>query len=154
MSPVAVPRWAVMSTGILSLCGVGISTYLTIAHFVGTQILACSDNALVNCTAVTTSKQSYFLGMPVAVLGLAFYLVMVVVNSPWGWRRSEQVVHLGRVILCGGGLVFIAWLIIAEFLIIEHVCLWCTGVHVVTIALALVISRVSPAQLGWVRSDD
>ena len=76
MSPVAVPRWAVMSTGILSLCGVGISTYLTIAHFVGTQILACSDNALVNCTAVTTSKQSYFLGMPVAVLGLAFYLVM------------------------------------------------------------------------------
>ncbi len=154
MSPVAVPRWAVMSTGILSLCGVGISTYLTIAHFVGTQILACSDNALVNCTAVTTSKQSYFLGMPVAVLGLAFYLVMVVVNSPWGWRRSERVVHLGRVILCGGGLVFIAWLIIAEFLIIEHVCLWCTGVHVVTIALALVISRVSPAQLGWVRSDD
>jgi uncharacterized membrane protein len=143
-----------MSTGILSLCGVGISTYLTIAHFVGTQILACSDNALVNCTAVTTSKQSYFLGMPVAVLGLAFYLVMVVVNSPWGWRRSERVVHLGRVILCGGGLVFIAWLIIAEFLIIEHVCLWCTGVHVVTIALALVISRVSPAQLGWVRSDD
>ncbi len=143
-----------MSTGILSLCGVGISTYLTIAHFVGTQILACSDNALVNCTAVTTSKQSYFLGMPVAVLGLAFYLVMVVVNSPWGWRRSERVVHLGRVILCGGGLVFIAWLIIAEFLIIEHVCLWCTGVHVVTIALALVISRVSPAQLGWVRSGD
>jgi uncharacterized membrane protein len=143
-----------MSTGILSLCGVGISTYLTIAHFVGTQILACSDNALVNCTAVTTSKQSYFLGMPVAVLGLAFYLVMLIVNSPWGWRRSEQVVHLGRVILCGGGLVFIAWLIIAEFLIIEHVCLWCTGVHVVTIALALVISRVSPAQLGWVRSDD
>jgi len=154
VSPVAVPRWAVMSTGILSLCGVGISTYLTIAHFVGTQILACSDNALVNCTAVTTSKQSYFLGMPVAVLGLAFYLVMLIVNSPWGWRRSEQVVHLGRVILCGGGLVFIAWLIIAEFLIIEHVCLWCTGVHVVTIALALVISRVSPAQLGWVRSDD
>ena len=143
-----------MSTGILSLCGVGISTYLTIAHFVGTQILACSDNALVNCTAVTTSKQSYFLGMPVAVLGLAFYLVMVVVNSPWGWRRSERLVHRGRVILCGGGLVFIAWLIIAEFLIIEHVCLWCTGVHVVTIALALVISRVSPAQLGWVRSDD
>ncbi len=143
-----------MSTGILSLCGVGISTYLTIAHFVGTQILACSDNALVNCTAVTTSKQSYFLGMPVTVLGLAFYLVMLIVNSPWGWRRSERVVHLGRVILCGGGLVFIAWLIIAEFLIIEHVCLWCTGVHVVTIALALVISRVSPAQLGWVRSDD
>lgn len=143
-----------MSTGILSLCGVGISTYLTIAHFVGTQILACSDNALVNCTAVTTSKQSYFLGMPVAVLGLAFYLVMVVVNSPWGWRRSERLVHLGRVVLSGGGLVFIAWLIIAEFLIIEHVCLWCTGVHVVTIALALVISRVSPAQLGWVRSGD
>ena len=143
-----------MSTGILSLCGVGISTYLTIAHFVGTQILACSDNALVNCTAVTTSKQSYFLGMPVTVLGLAFYLVMLIVNSPWGWRRSERVVHLGRVILCGGGLVFIAWLIIAEFLIIEHVCLWCTGVHVVTIALALVISRVSPAQLGWVRSGD
>jgi uncharacterized membrane protein len=38
-------------------------------------------------------------------------------------------------------------LIAAELLIIDHICLWCTGVHVVTFALAIVLSRILPAQL-------
>jgi uncharacterized membrane protein len=50
--------------------------------------------------------------------------------------------------LAGAGLLFILWLIAAEVLIIGHVCLWCTGVHVVTIALALVLTRATRAQLG------
>jgi uncharacterized membrane protein len=44
------------------------------------------------------------------------------------------------------------WLVTAELLIIKNLCLYCTGVHIVTFALLIVLTRVSPAQLGWVHS--
>ena len=147
MNPV--PRWAIVTTFLLSLAGLGISIYLTIAHFAGTSVLACSDTGVVNCALVTTSAQSYFLGMPVAVLGLGHYIVTTAINSPWAWRAPSRALAIARLGLGFVGFVFIAWLIYAEFVIINHICLWCTAVHVVTVALLLVLSRVSPRQLGW-----
>ncbi|MEI8127656.1 MAG: vitamin K epoxide reductase family protein [Actinomycetota bacterium] len=143
------PRWAVVTTGLLSLIGLGLSLYLTIAHFRGTSILACSETGAVNCALVTTSKYSRFLGMPVAVLGLGHYVVTTALNSPWAWRSSQRWIHLARVGLALVGFGFILWLIAAELVFLNHICLWCTGVHVVTLALLLVLSRVSPSQLGW-----
>ena len=148
----SVPRWAVVATWLLSFIGLGISGYLTFTHYAGTQFLACAESGTVNCAAVTTSAQSSFLGMPVAVLGLADYLVMVVINSPWAWRSSVRAVHVARVALVGVSMAFVLWLVAAELLIIDHICLWCTGVHVVMLALLVVVSRVSPTQLGWTRS--
>lgn len=150
MRTVALPasRATVWTTFVLSIVGAAISTYLTIAHFEGAGILGCSSNGLVNCSVVTTSPQSYFLGIPVAILGLAFYLAMVVVNSPWVWRRAERWIALGRTVAVGSGMMFVLWLIYAELLIIDHICLWCTGVHVVTFALAIVLSRIAPQQLA------
>ena len=147
-----VPRWAVYSTWLLSLVGLGLAVYLTVAHFAGSQILACSDSGLVNCAKVTTSAQSYFLGVPVAVLGLASFVVFSIINSPWAWRSSNYAVHVGRVALSVGAMAFVLWLIYAELMIINNICLYCTGVHVVTFALFVVMMRVAPAQLGSNRS--
>lgn len=141
-----------IATFVLSLIGLAISGYLTFTHFEGTQYLACSSTGVVDCGLVTTSAQSYFLGAPVAVLGLAGYVVMVALNSPWGWRSRAYWLHVTRFVVAIGSMVFVLWLVAAELLIINHICLWCTGVHLVTFALLLVLSRVSPAQLGWVRS--
>jgi uncharacterized membrane protein len=47
---------------------------------------------------------------------------------------------------------FVLWLVSAELLIINNICLYCTGVHIVTFALFVVIMRVGPTQLGWTRS--
>jgi uncharacterized membrane protein len=144
-----VPRWAVWTTFALSIFGLGVSIYLTITHF-QPQLLVCSGSGVVNCAAVTTSAQSYFLGIPVAILGLAQYTAMTALNSPFGWKVPYRWVHIGRLALAGVGTAFILWLISAEILIIGHICLWCTSVHVVTLALVIILTRVSPRQLGWV----
>jgi uncharacterized membrane protein len=47
---------------------------------------------------------------------------------------------------------FVLWLIYAELIIINNICLYCTGVHITTFALLIVLTLVSPAQLGWSRS--
>lgn len=135
------PRIIVWASFVLSLVGLAISIYLTIAHYQGAEILACADTGIVNCATVTTSAQSKFLGFPVSNLGLTFFLAMVVMNSPWAWRRNSLFIDRIRAIGLVGGMGFVLWLIAAELLIIDHICLWCTGVHVVTFALLLVVSR-------------
>lgn len=140
-------RAVVWSSFVLSIIGVAISTYLTIAHYRGTSFLACPDTGLVNCATVTTSAQSRFLGMPVSDLGLAFFLGMVVLNSPWTWRRPERWIAQLRALGLLSGMGFVLWLVAAELLIIDHICLWCTGVHVVTFALLVVVSRTWTSDL-------
>jgi len=153
MAPV--PRWAVVSTFVLSLAGLGISIYLTLTHFFAGSIpLACHATGAINCEAVTTSAQSYFLGIPVAVLGLVQYVTMTVLNSPWGWARPQRWVHVARFALAAVGFFFILWLIAAEALIIHAICLWCSGVHLITFSILVILTRVSPAQLGWVSSPE
>jgi uncharacterized membrane protein len=137
-----------LATLILSLYGLGASIYLTIAHFDSHVSLICSDKGLINCEEVTTSSQSMVFGvLPVAVLGLAFYIFMVAVNSPWGWRLNWPAVRwlrLGSVI---AGMGFVLYLIYAELDQIHAICLWCTSVHVATFLIfALLIFH---AAFSW-----
>jgi uncharacterized membrane protein len=87
------------------------------------------------------------------LLGLSFFVVMSVLTSPTVWRRSERWLVISRSTLAVSGMIFVLWLITAEVLIIGHICLWCTGVHVVMTALLLVLTRATPAQMG-LRVDD
>jgi len=89
---------------------------------------------------VTTSAESKVFGIfPVSELGLAFYAFMVVVNSPWGWRLKHPAVRwlrLGSVIV---GIGFVLYLVYAELIQIGNICLWCTGVHIVTFFLFVLV---------------
>ena len=149
-----VPRWAVTTTFVLSLIGLGLSIFLTISHFDHTVIInSCSTGGgTINCLAVTTSPQSYFLGIPVAILGLATYVVLTVLNSPWGWRASNYWLHVARFVIVMVSMCFVLWLLYAELIIIDHICEYCSAVHVVTFAMLIVLTMVSPTQLGWTRS--
>jgi uncharacterized membrane protein len=132
----SVPAWLQWASLVLSLAGLGVSIYLTIAHYTSTSILACSNKGFIDCAKVTTSSQSMVFGvLPVAVLGLAFYVFMVAVNSPWGWRLRVPLVwwaRLGSVVV---GIGFVLYLIYAEVIQIGNICLWCTSVHAITFLL-------------------
>jgi uncharacterized membrane protein len=142
MAPWRTMGWLPLATMVISLYGLGASIYLTIAHYDTSIRLACSDNGLVNCQAVTTSSQSVVFGIfPVAVLGLAFFFFMVAVNSPWGWRlsRSQPVVRWGRLGSVIVGMGFVIYLIYAELIQINAICLWCTSVHVATFLIFVLV---------------
>ena len=68
------PRWAIVASGILVLLGVAVASYLTYSHYSASTLAACPDTGLINCQKVTSSAQSKILGIPVAVLGLAYFI--------------------------------------------------------------------------------
>ena len=131
----AVPLWLQIVTWALSLAGLGVSIYLTIAHFTESALIGCSESGLVNCTKVTTSPQSYVFGIPVAVLGLAFYVFAAAIMSPWGWRWMRREVYLLRLVSVVVGMGFVIYLLYAELFIIGSICLYCTSVHALTFLL-------------------
>lgn len=142
------PRWRSALALLLSLAGLGFSVYLTIDHFAKIR-LACSDSGLINCQKVTTSAQSHFLGVPVAVLGLAFFVVMTAINLPPAWRAADRRVHLARLALAILGMAFVLYLVSAEVLIIGNICMWCTFVHATTFLLLVLLASTTPPMLGW-----
>ena len=148
------PLWLQLTTWILSFVGLGVSIYLTITHYDTAVTLACSDKGIVNCGLVTTSPQSMVFGIfPVAVLGLAFYVFMVVAASPWAWRSKYPQVAIVRLASVVVGIGFVLYLVYTELFTLDHICLWCTSVHVVTFLLFVLILISAAVGYGFRNPD-
>ena len=130
------PTWLQITSLALAVLGLAISAYETYAHFNGNHLAGCpTGRGTFNCAAVITSSQSMVFGViPVAILGLAFYVVAVPLFSPWGWRLERRAVHQLRLASAIAGMGFVMYLIYAE-LQIGSICEYCTGVHIVTFLL-------------------
>jgi uncharacterized membrane protein len=136
--PAGPPAWLQFTTLALAVIGLGLSAYETYAHFNGSHLAGCptGGNGTFNCTAVITSSQSIVFGVfPVAVLGLAFYAVVVALMTPWAWRVRRRDVGLLRLAAMVAGMGFVMYLIYAEVVQIQDICEYCTGVHVITFLL-------------------
>jgi len=145
----AVPLWLQLTTWVLALAGLGVSIYLTVAHYISPALLICSEKGLVNCAAVTTSPESVVFGIfPVAVLGLAFYVLMAAITSPWAWRARWPVIRWVRLGSVAVGMVFVLYLIYTELITLDAICLWCTSVHVITFLLFALIVFGAAAGYG------
>ena len=132
------PLWLQVVSFVLAILGLAISAYETYAHFNGSHLAGCPSGAggTFNCTAVITSPQSMVFGVvPVAVLGLAFYVAAVPLFSPWAWRIQRREVHLVRLASVIIGMAFVIYLIYAELYQIREICEYCTGVHIITFLL-------------------
>ncbi|HSZ38031.1 MAG TPA: vitamin K epoxide reductase family protein [Acidimicrobiales bacterium] len=131
----SVPRWPGPVGTLVCILGLGVAGYLTFEHYTSSTSLACSDNGVVNCLKVTTSSYSAVAGVPVAVLGLVFFVIMLVLQLPPMWRRPERWLRVARVAWSVVGLGTVLYLLSAELFVIDAICLWCTAVHVLTLVV-------------------
>ena len=134
--PAGVPAWLRWTTFALAIVGLGVSAYLTYTHYTDSALAGCTETSgAINCGKVTTSPQSIVFGIPVAVLGLAFYVFLVAIMSPYAWRSARREVALARMASLVVGIGFVLYLVYAELFDIGAICLYCTSVHVITFLL-------------------
>jgi len=117
---------------ILSVLGLADATYLTIAHYVSTVTLACPETKFVNCAKVTSSSYSMIHGVPVAVFGLIFFAVMIVLQLPVAWKSTNQRLRSFRVMFAIVGIMSVFYLVYVELFKLNAICLYCTGAHILT----------------------
>jgi uncharacterized membrane protein len=131
----------------LSLAAVAIASYLTVAHYADPAALACPNTGIVNCALVTTSSWSVVLGVPLAVVGLVWAVVMTGLTVPWAWRARARWVDPARLAISGAGAAMVLYLVYVELFRVGAICLWCTAVHLTAVALFGVILAGRAASL-------
>ena len=141
---IEVPRWLPRTASALAAIGLVASGYLTWEHYSAATTLVCPNEGGLNCEKVTTSAQSTLFGLPVALLGLAYFVGMLVLVIPPAWRMADDRIRrlctVARLAGVGGGVIYVLFLLYAELFLIESICIWCTVVHVVAFALFVIVA--------------
>ncbi len=131
----------------LSVAGFGVAAYLTTVHYANVPLF-CSASGLVDCSKVVTSQFSVVPGtsVPITVPGMAFFLVslgLALAQYLRPQRASLRQAHFGWACL---GLLAVFYLVFVELVELHHICLWCTGVHVLILLTLLTTAwRLHPA---------
>lgn len=116
-----------------ALVGLVAAAYLTIEHYSASTTLACPESATINCAKVTTSSYSHVAGVPVALAGLLYFVVMVALLTPAAWRvRALDPVRVAGAVV---GVLSVFYLVWAELFRIDAICLWCSVVHLCTVVM-------------------
>lgn len=117
---------------LLAVVGLGISVYLTFVHYDAHVPLVCTDNSFINCGRVITSPQSVVAGLPLAVWGILWFVVLGVAiglrREPRSWSR---VLDLGWAVV---GALSVVYFIYIELFVVGVLCLWCSIVHLLVLA--------------------
>lgn len=133
------PSWVPRSSVGVCVAGLVAAGYLTWEHFTGAATFVCPASGAINCVKVTTSSYSYFFGVPVAPLGLLFFAAATLMCLPAAWRSPRPFVRTLRSATVTAGVLMVLYLIWAELFRINAICLWCTAVHILTIALFTIV---------------
>jgi uncharacterized membrane protein len=125
---------------VLAVVGLGVATYLTVVHYVGFSLLACtgSHGGHSSCQTVQSSQWSELAGIPVALLGLIGYiLILGSLLAPD--REESRVATLGVTLV---GFAFSAYLTYRELFSIHAICEWCVSSAVIlTILFVCSVAR-------------
>lgn len=113
---------------VLAVAGIGVAAYLTYIHYEGIKPV-CGLGG--DCERVQTSEWSKLGGVPVAVLGLAGYVLIFVALLVDGERG-----RFAAVAISWAGVAFSAYLTYRELFSIDAICPWCVSSAILMTLLA------------------
>lgn len=123
---------------VLAVVGLGVATYLTVVHYVGFSLLACSGGGKSSCATVQSSQWSELAGIPVALLGLIGY-VFILGGLLAPDRYETRTAVLGITLI---GFAFSGYLTWREGHSIHAWCEWClSSAAIMTVLFGLSIAR-------------
>lgn len=115
------PKWLIWSFIIISFLGFLDSSYLTIAHFTGIS-LRCT--VFSGCNQVTTSPYSLVLGIPVALLGMFYYLTILLTTLFYFDTKKAELPKFIAWLTCLG-FAASAWFVYLQIFVIKAICQYC-----------------------------
>jgi uncharacterized membrane protein len=128
---------------VVALIGAAISVYLLAVRLAG-GVPVCTPGG--GCEVVQQSQYSSILGIPVAALGLGYSAAVAIAGFLW-WRAGERRALLAAYGLGMVGVVFEAYLVYLQLVVLEAVCIWCVA-YGVTVVAGLVLAAIELRRAG------
>ena len=123
-----------MWIALLALVGLFVAIYLALYKLGMLGALSCTVGS---CETVQLSPWAVFLGLPVAVWGVGFYVLVLALALAGVQERLADArgLSLALVALTGWGLLFSAWLTYLELFVIQAICQWCVVSALIVVGL-------------------
>ncbi len=115
----------------LAVLGIVVAGYLTYVHVAEVEPVCVGGGG--GCAIVQASDQSALAGIPVAVLGLAAYLVLLAATLVRG-----ELARTAAALVALVGFGFSVYLTVESVTVIEATCQWCLASLAIMTLLALV----------------
>jgi uncharacterized membrane protein len=122
-----------IASAAVATIGLGIAAYLTIVHYTGGSPVCAISHG---CETVQHSRYAKVAGVPVAVLGLAGYVGILL-----SLLRDGEAARAATALIALTGFGFSAWLTYLEIARIDAICIWCVG-SAICMTLLAVLSAV------------
>jgi len=126
---------------ILVFIGVVISGYLSYVKLAEKEVI-CRTSGELNCNEVLSSPQAELLGIPIAYLGLATYLVigalLLLENRSSYWRETGLLLLFG---LISFAFLYSVYLVYLQGLVIGAWCQWCLT-HEATMTVLFIVTSL------------
>jgi uncharacterized membrane protein len=135
-----------MGIAVLSLSGLFIALYMYLYKIGKIGTLACGTGS---CETVQLSPQARFLGVEVALIGVAGYAALFGLALLALQPRFSGAAWPSRLLafLAGGAVLFTAYLTYLELFVIHAICRWCVAsaaIILLTFGLSLWDLRRTP----------
>jgi uncharacterized membrane protein len=134
-------KWLYRVSAVLVVVGLLVSIYMTIYKVTSNEALCLGSG---DCSTVNASRYSEVYGIPVAAVGIAGYLAILLVH--WYERREKFFERNGLMLIFGlalAGFLFTVYLIYVEFAILRAFCPFClTSQAAMTIIFIISIIRL------------
>lgn len=134
----------ILATILFSAIGILDAGYLTWEHF-STAVAPCSTSPWVDCGKVLGSEYAVIFGIPVAVLGLLYYVSMLSISvyRVWlrrnlqvnifqflhkrvkRWKQDEAMLLEVQLLMATAGITFSAYFVYLQLFVIKAICLYC-----------------------------
>jgi uncharacterized membrane protein len=123
---------------LLAILGLGVAGYMA---YIEITHVAAVCGPVGECNVVQTSQYAQIAGIPVAVLGLVFYLATLVLwvvqrSGAGRWARPAALVLLGASLF---GVLFSIYLTALEIFVIHAICMWCLSSALITTLIMVVV---------------
>jgi uncharacterized membrane protein len=119
----AIPNKLIIAVLIIAVLGFADAAYLTLEHYSG-EIPPCS--IVEGCEQVLTSAYATFAGIPVALGGVIFYLLVLIGLFAYLEGKNEKLLRYALILTAVGFLSTLYFLFIQAF-VLKAFCLYCLG---------------------------
>ena len=122
-------RWGAAMT-VLGCAGLAIAGYLLMVRLLG-EAPACGP--VRGCDTVAASEFATMFGLPVALFGVGFSLVLSAAAIVWCRQGDRRALYLSYG-LGLAGIIAVAYLTYLEIFVIEAICVWCVSYGVTVVS--------------------
>lgn len=124
---------------LLSLAGLGVAGYLA---YVEINQVPAVCGPVGACNVVQSSPYARLWGIPIALLGLLFYLMVLGfwIGQQYSRPPVSHLISVGLVSLTVSGTIFSIYLTGLELFVIQAICLWCLSSAIITGSLMILVT--------------